>query len=58
MNVTHSSKALKLPYSDISISDSPDFVHRGVMADSGRRFWPIPLLENVVDVMAMNKMVR
>ena len=44
------------PHSNISISDAPNFVHRGVMVDAGRRFWPVPLLRNVIDVMAASKM--
>ena len=36
--------------------DAPDYRHRGVMPDTGRRFWPIPLLLNTLDTMAMNKM--
>jgi hexosaminidase len=50
-------QALTLPYSDIVINDSPDFVHRGVMVDSGRRIWPVEVLENMIEVMAINKMV-
>lgn len=45
-----------LPHSNISISDAPNFVHRGVMVDTGRRFWPMPLLQNVIDAMAASKM--
>ena len=45
-----------LQNTSIHVEDHPDFVHRGVMADTGRRFWPLPLLRNVIDVMAMSKM--
>ena len=45
-----------LPHSNISIADAPAFGHRGVMLDAGRRFMPLPLLYNVVDVMAASKM--
>ena len=45
-----------LQHASIQVNDHPDFAHRGVMADTGRRFWPLPLLRNVVDVMAMSKM--
>ena len=45
-----------LQNASIYVEDYPDFVHRGVMADTGRRFWPLPLLRNVIDVMAMSKM--
>ena len=52
----NTSKQLSLPHASIRVNDWPDFVHRGVMCDSGRRFWPVPLLKNVMDVMVMNKM--
>lgn len=45
-----------LVHSSIELSDWPSFPHRGVMVDSGRRFWPLPLLRNQLDVMAANKM--
>ena len=45
-----------LQHASIQVTDHPDFAHRGLMADTGRRFWPLPLLRNIVDVMAMSKM--
>ena len=45
-----------LSNSHVSLSDHPDFVHRGVMIDAGRRFAPLSLLFNVVDVMSWSKM--
>jgi len=38
----------------ILVDDFPDFVHRGIMIDSGRRFWPVPLVTNVIEVMSFN----
>merc|ERR1719506_724675 len=40
----------------IAVEDFPDFVHRGIMIDTGRRFWPVPLVKNVIDVMSFNKL--
>jgi hypothetical protein len=40
----------------MSVTDHPDFVHRGVMIDAGRRFAPLSLLFNVVEVMSWSKM--
>jgi len=45
-----------LPSSDIDIEDFPDFDHRGVMIDTGRRFFPVSLVKDVIDVMSFNKM--
>lgn len=45
-----------LPHNSISIQDSPDFAWRGVMIDTGRRFFPVPLVENLLDTMAAVKM--
>jgi len=45
-----------LPHAAIAVEDRPDFSHRGVMVDSGRRFWPVSVLRNVIDVMSMSKM--
>jgi len=45
-----------LPNSNIDIEDFPDFDHRGVMMDTGRRFWPVTLVKNMIDVMSFNKM--
>ena len=45
-----------LVHSSIELADWPSFPHRGVMVDSGRRFWPLPLLRNQLDVMSANKM--
>merc|ERR1712048_671531 len=45
-----------LPHSDMKISDFPDFVHRGMMIDTGRRFFPVSLIKNIIDVMSFDKM--
>ena len=46
----------ELEYTGISIRDYTRYVHRGLMADTGRRFFPIPLLKKVLDGMSFLKM--
>merc|ERR1719414_457257 len=41
---------------NFSVQDRPAFQHRGLMVDTGRRFYPIPLLQSLVEGMAMMKM--
>lgn len=36
----------------ITITDGPQYGWRGLMIDSGRRFFPVPLVENLLDTMA------
>jgi len=38
------------------VDDSPAFVHRGILVDTGRQFLPIPQLLKTIRAMAMNKM--
>jgi len=38
------------------VIDQPDFPHRGLMIDTGRRFYPISLVENLIEGLAMMKM--
>jgi len=49
-------KTSSLFASRITISDSPDYAWRGIMIDSGRRFVPMATLEDIMDVMAANKL--
>lgn len=39
-----------------TVVDAPDFPHRGLMIDTGRRFYPVPLVESLLEGMAMMKM--
>ena len=39
-----------------TVSDAPDFPHRGLMIDTGRRFYSVPLVESVLEGMAAMKM--
>ena len=41
---------------DIEIVDKPDYAWRGLMIDSGRRFFPMPLVKNLLDTMASAKL--
>ena len=38
------------------VEDAPSFVHRGMMIDTGRRFYPVDLVKRLLDGMAANKM--
>lgn len=40
----------------MSLSDSPMYEWRGLMVDTGRRFFPVPLLKNLLDTMQGVKM--
>eukprot|EP01043_Picozoa_sp_COSAG02_P045031 COSAG02_NODE_4078_length_5809_cov_1.830363_3_plen_358_part_00 len=39
-----------------SVVDEPDYEHRGLLLDTGRRFYPLKLLESTIDAMAMFKL--
>jgi len=41
---------------EVELQDAPAFRHRGLMVDTGRRFYPISLLESVLEGMSMYKM--
>ncbi|XP_065890775.1 beta-hexosaminidase subunit beta-like [Dysidea avara] len=43
-------------YTKITIHDYPQYKHRGLMIDTGRRFFPVQLVENLVDAMSYLKM--
>ena len=45
-----------LPHSAITIHDAPQYGWRGLMIDSGRRFFPVPLVKNLLDTMAAVKL--
>lgn len=38
------------------VVDEPDYEHRGLLLDTGRRFYPLKLLESTIDAMAMFKL--
>nr|CAH8856062.1 unnamed protein product [Trichobilharzia regenti] len=39
-----------------SVEDSPLFLHRGILLDTGRNFMPVETLRKIIDSMAMVKM--
>ena len=45
-----------LPYVSGLVRDGPKYVHRGLLADSGRRFWPMRLLIETIEAMSVVKM--
>merc|ERR1712018_835580 len=45
-----------LPGSDIQITDGPQNIWRGLLIDTGRRFFPLTTVENILDVMSMVKL--
>lgn len=45
----------KLHCAQISVADAPTFLHRGIMIDTGRRFYPVPLVLMTIEGMAMTK---
>ena len=45
-----------LPYSNLSITDSPAYSHRGLMVDTGRRFFPKELVFTLLDAMGFLKL--
>ena len=45
-----------LPAREGHIRDSPSHAHRGLLVDTGRRFWPQPLLKQTVDAMSAAKL--
>jgi hypothetical protein len=46
----------RLVHGDLTINDAPSYGWRGLMIDSGRRFFPVPLVENLLDTMAAVKL--
>ena len=46
----------ELAASSVRIADHPDHPWRGLLLDAGRRFAPLPLLENLIDTMAAVKL--
>ena len=39
----------------ISVADAPVFAHRGLSIDTARRFWPVELIKQTLDGLAMTK---
>jgi len=45
-----------LSHGQVNIQDTPQFRWRGLMVDPGRRFFPLPLLKNLLDTMSYAKL--
>ena len=45
-----------IPFSRLGVVDFPQHPHRGLLLDVGRRFYPVPLLHDVIDAMSFSKM--
>lgn len=45
-----------LPARSGTLVDSPRFAHRGLLVDTGRRFWPLSLLKQTVEAMSAVKL--
>jgi hexosaminidase len=46
----------RLPCCALAVVDYPTFVHRGLLVDTGRRFYPVNLMQGLLDGMAASKM--
>ena len=46
----------RLPHDTIHVHDAPAYNGRGLMIDSGRRFFPVPMVENLLETMAAIKL--
>ena len=49
-------KSGQLLASEVAIVDAPQYSWRGLMIDAGRRFFPVPLVKNLMDTMAGAKL--
>ena len=45
-----------LAHNHIAVDDGPMYKWRGLMIDAGRRFFPVPVVENLLDTMQANKL--
>lgn len=45
-----------ISYSEIIIIDQPNFNHRGILMDTGRRFWPVETAKMLIDGMSHLKL--
>lgn len=41
---------------EVYIRDAPEYAWRGLMIDSGRRFWPVSVVKNTLDTMSAVKL--
>lgn len=45
-----------LPHAAFRVADGPQYKHRGLLVDIGRRYYPVPLLRDIIEAMSMSKM--
>ena len=51
-----SGRTLFLPTARVAVLDEPQWSWRGLMVDPGRRFFPMPLMRNLLDTMSYVKL--
>ena len=51
-----SSADATLPGDVLTLRDAPQYAWRGLMLDAGRRFFPMPLVKNLLDTMSATKL--
>lgn len=44
-----------LPFTDLFVQDEPQYTHRGLLVDIGRRFYPVTLLEDIIEAISFSK---
>jgi len=47
--------AATLRCTELSVEDAPAYIHRGIMIDTGRRFYPVALVKQTIEGMAMTR---
>ena len=47
--------AATLQCTELSVEDAPAYIHRGIMIDTGRRFYPVALVKQTIEGMAMTR---
>lgn len=45
----------RLTVASATIEDQPEYVHRGFMIDTGRRFWPVSTVQKTIDALSYVK---
>ena len=45
----------ELPFEELFVRDEPQYQHRGLLLDVGRRFYPLPLLHDIIDAISFSK---
>ena len=45
-----------LQYASIDIKDDSRFMHRGILIDTSRHYFPLQTIKSLIDAMPMNKL--